>query len=75
MRGFLVAGARRVVVSNWKVNDRSTRELMVSFYRQLIEQGKGHAEALRAAKLQMLKRPETSHPYHWAPFVLWGPWN
>jgi len=35
-RGFMYAGAPRVVVSLWSVNDRATAELMKRFYRAML---------------------------------------
>jgi Uncharacterized protein conserved in bacteria len=37
-RGFMYAGARRVVVSLWDVNDKSTASLMSELYRGLLTQ-------------------------------------
>ena len=36
-RAFLIAGARTVVVSQWSVSDRATKELMVAFYQNYVE--------------------------------------
>jgi CHAT domain-containing protein len=72
-RGFMYAGAKRVVASLWEVNDSSTAELMTHFYRNLFD-GKGQrpAAALRAAQIEMrLKDPESS-PYFWAAFIIQG---
>lgn len=68
-RAFMYAGTPTVVASLWTVDDRSTSELMVSFYRHL-KAGMGKAEALRAAQADT--RKEHPHPYHWAAFVLTG---
>ena len=69
MRGFLYAGAPSLLVSLWSVNDRSTADLMRSFYSQL-QAGADKRAALRAAELESLER--YGHPYYWAPFVLMG---
>ncbi len=69
-RVFLLAGSQAVVSSLWSVNDRASQVLMLEFYRGLLS-GKTKAEALRQAKLKMIKRA-TSHPYYWAGFVLTG---
>lgn len=71
-RGFLAAGARSVVVSLWKVNDRSTARLMERFYARLLGKRAARADALAAAKRALLAEPETRSPFHWAPFVLVG---
>jgi len=59
-----------VLVSVWKIEDRATAGLMGRFYTHL--QGRGAGQALRAAQLEMLAGPY-SHPFFWAPFVLYGP--
>ncbi len=77
-RGFMYAGARRVVASLWKVEDRATAELMERFYRGMLERGMAPARALRAAQVEMLQGEageRWSLPYFWAPFVLHGDWR
>jgi CHAT domain-containing protein/uncharacterized protein HemY len=69
-RAFLYAGAPSVVVSLWRVRDDTVPELMVGFYEGLERLDK--AEALRQAKLAMIRKGENAHPYHWAPFILVG---
>ena len=72
-RAFLYAGARRVVVSLWEVNDLAVPDLMVEFYRGLRE-GLAPADALRRAKVSFLKSDTAGyrHPYYWAGFVVVG---
>lgn len=65
------AGAKGLVVSQWKVSDDATKELMASFYRNLAA-GQDKASALRAAALEL--RGTQSHPYYWAPFLMMGSW-
>ncbi len=74
-RGFLYAGAPRVVASLWEVQDKATRELMVRFYRQMIEQKSKPGAALRAAQLELLDSNPWNSPYYWAPFVVQGRWD
>jgi CHAT domain-containing protein len=69
-RAFLYAGAARVVVSLWPVDDEPTAHLMVDFYTQLLRYG-DNSQALRQAKLDMMAS-RYSHPHFWAPFVLVG---
>ena len=71
-QGFLRAGAARVLVSLWDVNDRATAALMMSVYRGVLRQGRTPAASLRAAQLEMMKSPQWRAPYFWAPFVLMG---
>jgi CHAT domain-containing protein/Tfp pilus assembly protein PilF len=74
-RGFMYAGAARVAVSLWSVDDEATAQLMVSFYRGMLKEGKRPAEALRAAQIEMLKSQRWQAPYYWAAFVLQGEWK
>jgi CHAT domain-containing protein len=69
---FFFSGVHSVVASLWSVDDGTTSQLMENFYRNLMVDHKRADEALRAAQLNMLTRPETSSPAAWAPFVLEG---
>src|SRR6266545_268752 len=74
---LFVAGVPSTVVSQWKVESASTRDLMLNFHRQLRAPAAAKAkvtkaEALRQAALKVMKNPETSHPFYWAGFVLVG---
>jgi CHAT domain-containing protein/tetratricopeptide (TPR) repeat protein len=74
-RAFMVAGARRVVVSLWQVHDRATAELMERFYRDMLTEGLAPAAALRSAQLAMVRDPRWQAPFYWAAFVLEGDWG
>ena len=74
-RGFMYAGAPRVVVSLWSVNDRSTADLMKQFYEAMLSKGQRPAEALRSAQLELLKQKQWQAPYYWAAFGLQGEWK
>lgn len=74
-RGFMYAGAPRVVASLWKVSDKATAELMKRFYGKLLRDGLRPAAALRAAQVSMLKEEQWSAAYYWAGFVLQGEWR
>jgi CHAT domain-containing protein/lipopolysaccharide biosynthesis regulator YciM len=67
-RAFQYAGAQNLLVSLWNVDDRSTAELMISFYR-LNQTEESIPEALRKAKLKMMTDSQFTHPKYWAPFV------
>jgi len=69
-RAFFYAGARSTISSLWKIDDKSTSEIMPQFYRYLTA-GNNKARSLRLAKLNMLKS-RFSHPFYWAAFVLNG---
>ena len=85
-RAFQYAGARTVMASLWSVNDASTAELMIRFYKHL-RAGKAKDEALRAAQLEFLDGPieikvddkvvekDYSSPFHWAAFQVIGDWK
>ena len=74
-RGFMYAGARRVVVSLWNVNDKATASLMQRLYVGMLRGKKTPAAALRAAQIEMLRSKQWQAPYYWAPFVMQGEWN
>jgi CHAT domain-containing protein len=74
-RGFMYAGAQRVVASLWKVNDLATAELMERFYRGMLKDGMRPAAALRAAQLEMMKQNRWAMPYFWAAFSMQGEWR
>jgi CHAT domain-containing protein len=74
-RGFMHAGARRVLASLWQVNDAATAELMKHFYTGLLQQRLSAAAALRQAQRRMAADPRWSAPYFWAGFVLQGDWQ
>lgn len=74
-RGFMYAGAPRVIVSLWNVSDWGTTELMVRFYKGMLKYGMRPAEALRAAQLSLMSDKRWASPYYWAPFILQGEWR
>jgi CHAT domain-containing protein len=74
-QGFMYAGARRVVVSLWNVNDKATAELMARFYRGMLREHKTPAAALRIAQMEMSRQKQWQSPYYWAAFTLQGEWK
>ncbi len=75
-RGFMHAGATRVVASLWKVDDVATAELMKRFYAALLgDEHRSPAAALRLAQVQMRRDRRWNAPYYWAGFVLQGEWR
>ena len=73
-RAVVLAGAEAQVVSLWNVNDSSAQELMRAYYDELVR-GTGRAEAIRQAKLRLLRQPRYAHPHYWAAFILAGDWT
>ena len=74
-RGFMYAGARRVVVSLWNVNDKATAALMQRLYSGMLRSNRTPAAALRAAQIEMLRTRQWQSPYYWAAFVMQGEWR
>jgi len=74
-RGFMYAGAPRVVASLWKVDDAATAELMKRFYAAMLKDNLRPAAALRRAKVEMWKHKRWHAPYYWAAFELQGEWR
>lgn len=74
-RGFMYAGARSVVASLWKVDDRATSELMAEFYKQMFVHKLKPAAALRQAQIKMSQHKRWQNPSYWAGFFIQGEWN
>ncbi|HXQ70561.1 MAG TPA: CHAT domain-containing tetratricopeptide repeat protein, partial [Pyrinomonadaceae bacterium] len=74
-RGFMYAGAPRVIVSLWSVSDRGTADLMGRLYAGMIKKGQRPAAALRSAQLEMWRQKDWRSPYYWAAFVQQGEWR
>jgi CHAT domain-containing protein/Tfp pilus assembly protein PilF len=72
-RGFMYAGAKRVAVSLWSVNDFATAQLMGNFYQKMFGEGLSPTAALRQAQLAALQAGQP--PYEWAAFVVQGEWG
>lgn len=75
-RGFMYAGARRVVASQWSVDDDATSELMRLFYQGMLGEKKLRpAAALREAQIAMWKTKRFAQPYYWSAFTIQGDWK
>jgi CHAT domain-containing protein len=75
VRGFLYAGAKRVVASLWKVDDEATGELMRRFYGEMLQTKRSPAAALRQAQLEMWRQDRWQAPFYWAAFSVQGEWR
>lgn len=77
-RGFLVAGSRRVVASNWLVDDEAAASI-ISYYCSLLAKAESegrtpdYAQTLQEAKRWGRSQEKWRHPFYWATFVLVGP--
>lgn len=74
-RGFMYAGARRIIASLWQVDDVATAELMRQFYGSMERHELSPAAALRQAQLDMSRKRRWSDPYYWTGFTLQGEWK
>ncbi len=68
-RSFLVAGAKALVMSLWKVDDAATQALMTNFYTNLAKGG-SKSKAFKQAQLQLMTKYK--EPYYWGAFVMMG---
>jgi CHAT domain-containing protein len=75
VRGFMYAGAQRVLASLWKVDDDATGAMMSRFYLEMLRGGRSPAAALREAQLSLWRQDRRRPPYYWAAFVLQGEWR
>ena len=75
VRGFMYAGASRVVASLWKVDDDATGALMANFYQEMLRNNRSPAAALRQAQLAMWRQEKWRPPFYWAAFALQGEWR
>lgn len=68
-RAFLIAGAKKLIMSLWKIDDRTTQKLMTAFYRNKTS-GRTVEESLKAAQIEIKK--EYPNPYYWGAFIIIG---
>ena len=74
-RGFMYAGAPRVLATLWTVQDRASMELLDRFYQLMLGDGERPAAAIRQAQLALWQGRQFSPPYFWAGFELQGEWR
>jgi hypothetical protein len=68
-RALVLAVAKTLIMSLWKVPDEPSRELMEDFYGRLLV-GQRRAKALCAAQLAM--RARHPDPFYWGAFICQG---
>jgi CHAT domain-containing protein/tetratricopeptide (TPR) repeat protein len=75
-RAFLYAGCPSILMTLWSVEDESSANLMIDFYKYLLN-GYTKDEALRKAKLKYIQTadPLHAHPYYWLGYVSIGDQN
>jgi CHAT domain-containing protein len=74
-RGFMYAGAPRVIASLWQIDDRASAEFMKRFYQGMLGEKLRPAAALRAAQVSMQNDKRWHAPHYWAAFTLQGEWR
>jgi CHAT domain-containing protein len=67
-----LAGASSVLASLWKVDDFQTAHLMREFFTYLKKDGNNKSAALQHAQIALATKAESTHPFFWSPFVLYG---
>jgi CHAT domain-containing protein/tetratricopeptide (TPR) repeat protein len=72
-RGFAYAGCPSMIVSLWKVSDKTSPVIMADFYRAL-SSGEQIDVALASAKRSYLRKTDmfNAHPSKWAAFLAIG---
>ncbi len=68
-RAFLVAGAKSLIMSMFKVDDEATQKLMTKFYQKWLETGNKRQSFIEAKKEI---RTEYSDPIYWGAFIMIG---
>ena len=68
---FAAAGARSTLTTLWQVDDAATRDLIVAFYRELV-QGRTRLNAINDAQQEMRQLGDYAHPYYWSGLTLYG---
>jgi len=68
-KAFMQSGAKAVLASLWSVSDMGTKALMELFYQE-VEHGVPYLEALKKAKIEMIKQGKS--PALWSAFILNG---
>lgn len=68
-RAFILAGAKTLLMSLWKVPDQQTQELMEDFYQRILFH-RPRADALREAQIAM--KAKHPHPRFWGAFICQG---
>jgi CHAT domain-containing protein len=74
-QSFLIAGAKAVSVSLWRVSEESTSRFMVTMYDMVQNGNRDYANAITEAKRQFINGnfgEKYKTPYYWAPFVYYG---
>jgi CHAT domain-containing protein len=69
---FLIAGARTVVASHWRVATNMAETLTTGMLAEMREKKLSPGLALRASARAVRADPDFAHPVFWAPFEVIG---
>ncbi|MDX2196749.1 MAG: CHAT domain-containing protein [Cytophagales bacterium] len=69
-RAFLVAGAKSIVLSLFKVDDEATQLLMVKFYEKFLKNNGDYRTAFREAKNEIRLIEKFKDPVYWGAFIM-----
>lgn len=69
-RAFLVAGAKSIILSLFKVDDDATQLLMTKFYDKFLANGGDYRRAFREAKYELRNSEKFTSPVYWGAFVM-----
>ena len=69
VRGAMVGGVHRVMLTNWVVDDRATQEFFKEFYTRIGNE-QSIIDAYRDAVIELSKRYE--HPFYWAGYTMYS---
>lgn len=75
-RAVMYAGSPAAVVSLWNVSShKNASPLMTGFYENMLTKKLPKEEALRMAKISLIRDSEDKtfrHPFFWSAFVMYG---
>jgi len=69
-KAFADAGAKNIIMSLWKVDDKVTQEFMTRFYEIWLNEKTSIREAFNRSQLEI--KAEYPQPYYWGAFILVG---
>jgi CHAT domain-containing protein len=69
-QAFLFAGARNVVATLWRIDDRGAAEFAAHFYRALASEAP--PDALATAQRALVRDSRYGAPYYWAAYTVSG---
>jgi CHAT domain-containing protein len=71
-RGFIYAGVRDVLATEWKVDAETSSDEINDFFDSASQPQGTLGQALAQAQRKLFDQAETGHPFYWAAFILVG---